>query len=557
VTRGSPGASPGPSAGTTRRRQSSNGEGTTDSCDGNDPLTAADWRRLDDDWRAIEADYARQGDIDSAEIAKWEADVRAACAHLADLGADIDLEAVKAAHRPRPTRDDGDTATPSFSPCEALNLPDDFWTERETLTHIRQAAHARNRSADAVFGTILARMAAATPPTIQLPPVVGAESPLTTYAALVGGPGVGKTSSARVGGEVLPIPPERQMNIAPELPIGSGEGLIEALFDWIEEPGKGGTMREKKVRAFDGAFVFIDEGQVLADLAARNGSTLLPTLRTAWSGAQTGSANATRERKRLLAPMTYAYGIVIGVRETKAGPLLADRDAGTPQRFIWLRATDPNVPDRSPEWPGPLRWHPPDRDTLVPLRIEYDGPTAYHLDVDSSIVAEIHAADTAQVRGELTVNDLDSHGRLIRLRLAALLALLEERISIRPDDWELAGIVKATSDTVRSHIVNTLRERDERQETATSRRLAHRRLDSEEAVERRNTVTAAKRIATIVHTEGPRLRREVRGRLTSTQRTVVELAIDHAVAEGWIAEGVEDGQGANKRTLHPGDRRPR
>ena len=42
-------------------------------------------------------------------------------------------------------------------------LPDEFWTARPELAHIRQAAHARQRSAPAVLHAALARVAAGAP----------------------------------------------------------------------------------------------------------------------------------------------------------------------------------------------------------------------------------------------------------------------------------------------------------------------------------------------------------------------------------------------------------
>ena len=79
-----------------------------------------------------------------------------------------------------------------------LNLPAEFWDARPVLAHIRQAAHSRLLSPDAVLAAVLARVAAATPPLWKLPAVVGGTSTVSTYVALVGPPGTGKA---------LPSPP--------------------------------------------------------------------------------------------------------------------------------------------------------------------------------------------------------------------------------------------------------------------------------------------------------------------------------------------------------------
>ncbi len=65
------------------------------------------------------------------------------------------------------------------------NMAAGWWEQRAELTHIRQAAHARARSADAVFGVVLARVAALVPPTVTLPAVVGTVGTLDLLVGLI------------------------------------------------------------------------------------------------------------------------------------------------------------------------------------------------------------------------------------------------------------------------------------------------------------------------------------------------------------------------------------
>ena len=104
-------------------------------------------------------------------------------------------------------------------------LPEEFWQARPVFQHIRQAAHSRTTSADAVFHAVLARVAAQVPYQWQLPPIVGSPKPLSYFTISVGAPGVGKSNANEVAAELLPFP-----SSVVELPAGSGEGLIEALF---------------------------------------------------------------------------------------------------------------------------------------------------------------------------------------------------------------------------------------------------------------------------------------------------------------------------------------
>lgn len=100
------------------------------------------------------------------------------------------------------------------------NLPERFWVARPELAHIRQAAHSRARSADAVLSTVLARISSQVPPSYALPAIAGAASPLSLFVALLGPSGAGKSSAKTVGAELLPYDGDL---VADDLPLGSGE----------------------------------------------------------------------------------------------------------------------------------------------------------------------------------------------------------------------------------------------------------------------------------------------------------------------------------------------
>jgi len=76
-------------------------------------------------------------------------------------------------------------------------------------------------------------------------------------------------------------------------------------------------------------------------------------------GEPLGFSYADPAKALPIAPHSYRMGLVLGVQPGRAGPLLKDADGGTPQRFVWLPATDPYAPDRPP--PGGLQpsWSPP------------------------------------------------------------------------------------------------------------------------------------------------------------------------------------------------------
>src|SRR5690606_8083372 len=75
-------------------------------------------------------------------------------------------------------------------------LPPEVWDARPVLRHIRQAAHARARSADLVLGGTLARLAAMIPHQLKADTGVGSPAPLNLFVAGIGPSGAGKSSAA-------------------------------------------------------------------------------------------------------------------------------------------------------------------------------------------------------------------------------------------------------------------------------------------------------------------------------------------------------------------------
>jgi len=343
----------------------------------------------------------------------------------------------------------GRTGTPragkaAAPPDYSRHLPDEFWQARPALTHIRQAAHSRARSADAFLAVTLARLSAFTQPSVHLPSIVGSPSSLAIFVSLVGASGAGKSTVVRAVCELLPSPSE---DVADLMPLGSGEGLIELYFDFIDEEGPNGKKQRVKRQTRHGAFVFLDEGQALAELGGRKGSTLLTTLRTAWTGALLGNSNASVETKRKLDAGSYALGLVVGFQPTKAAELLADTAGGTPQRFEWVLNTDPHLPDVLPEWPGPLRWvHPAVNGYGISQM-----PTP--IVVPTFITDPIRTYAAALTRGEVQPDEYNSHATLARLKVAGLLAVLDSRLDINADDWDLSAMFQSVSHRVRSEVL--------------------------------------------------------------------------------------------------------
>jgi hypothetical protein len=422
-----------------------------------------------------------------------------------------------------------------------IHLPDEFWTARPVFGHIRQAAHSRTRSAEVVFHCVLARVAGALPYTLKLPAVVGTSATLSYFSVSTGPPGSGKSSGAGVAAELVPVGDY----VADQLPVGSGEGIAEVLFDLVSEldDATGKAVKVKR-QVRHNAIVYIDEGDALTALGTKSGSTTLSTYRSIWSGQTIGQTNASTERKRIVPAGSYTFGLIVALQPALAGALLDDVVAGTPQRFAWAWATDPSIPDERPAWTGELVWR-------VPPVIHGGQEMA----VDPAIAREIQSQDLAVMRGEIQLDSSEGHAMLLRLKVAGLLAIIDGRLNIDSEDWHLAGIVSDTSRAVRDHVQAIVAAEQREAEKATSNRLARRQVEASTAVDRNRLDDVARKVDVIVRghrNEGITAGGITRG-LSRRQREMFQEALSLAIDRGGIEQRSETGQGEDKRRYWPTD----
>jgi len=231
--------------------------------------------------------------------------------------------------------------------------------------------------------------------------------------------------------------------------------------------------------------------------------------------------------------------LVAGIQPLRAGCLLNDSDGGTPQRFLWMPATDPEAPDDAPDEPKPLHWsHPP----LSPIRNLSGGN---FVKVCDQARATIDSARLARLRGQGEA--LDGHALLCRLKTAAALGILEGRYEVTDDDWRLAGVIQAKSDAVRSRIAAALSQQVQEKNHAQGEAEAYRAVHVAEKV----ADAAVKRVCGVivrrlrrVESDSPRdLRRAVAGR----DREHFTVAIERLVEAGQIEE-IEGPRGPHYRT---------
>lgn len=441
----------------------------------------------------------------------------------------------------------------------ALTLPDEFWRSRDSLQRIRQAAHARVRSGDVVLAGVLARLAAMVPRTLRADTGIGSPACLNLFTAIVGPSGSGKSSGVSVSRNI--IKSERALE---EFPLGSGEGIAEAFMgEALEGTGqmaKDGSEKQQKVRkqVRYNALFHSDEGAALNKLIERAGSTVGETLRTAWSGETIGQKNGRAETTRSVPAGSYSCGLVIGYQPETVLPLLDDAAAGTPQRFLYVWAIDPTIPGRGERipWPGEVvSPFPADVPTdmpapgmLVPAPKLNEDPITFAGEILDELYDLEHAKSTGTLPAEHPLRDeFRSQHTMLKIKVAALLALLESRRRVSPEDWRLAQIILDTSDTVRITLqkLGAAAARDEarRADEAHARRavMAHAAIGQHEASEVSTAVSRlAAALAGKVAAAGAEglMRSAARKTVASTSRPLFGDALTLAVDMAWI---VEDG----------------
>lgn len=403
-----------------------------------------------------------------------------------------------------------------------------FWTQREILGRIRDFARSRMCSPWAVLGVVLARVAAATPPFVVLPPLVGSHASLNLFICLTGKSGDGKDAAMSAGRDALDV--TRGITFT-TIGLGSGEGILDQYVEL--KPADKASGEEAHIEQHNESVLFRNaEIGTIAALKGRSGATLMPMLRDAWMGSELGFAYANRERRLRVGEHRYRLCLILGCQPTSADILLEEADVGTPQRFVWLPVEDPSLPDELPPEPEMPEWRLP------------EWPQATHGRVvvelcDEAVEAVINARRARQ-RGQQLDDTPSGHDLLCREKVAATLAILDGRASVTLDDWGLAGVISTVSARTRARMAEVIAEQSRRRNRARAANEAERQVIvsstvEEDAVQR----TCAKLLRKVPKGDwikGSDLRKTLAGK----DRQYADDAIERLLAAGQIeSESVE------------------
>ncbi|WP_333767730.1 hypothetical protein [Streptomyces sp. IBSBF 2435] len=451
-----------------------------------------------------------------------------------DAAPPVDWSDLADGTEPSPAADSGPAAPQQ--PMQTGRLPEAFWAARPVFQHIRQAAHSRGCSGDVLLFGTLARLSGMISHHLRADTGIGSRASLNIFAATVGPSGAGKSTGQSLTRDLMPHVDDEFRD---GLPVGTGEGIAEMFMGVVEVetgeihrhgPNKGDPVTvRKRQQVRHNAYLYVDEGQTLAQLGARSGSVLAETLRRAAVGETLGQTNASEERTRYVAAGTYSLGLLVGFQPSTAMPLIADASTGTPQRFLWCWATDPSIPDEPPAWPGPIEKHPGQLQPAEPVNITFP----------DHIRRQLWREHTARARGEVEVSELDGHAGLMKVKLAAIFALLDGgRYATTEADWELAEMLWAASCGVRESLIARA------QREAAAERERQEVAAVEKAVREHNAKQGAdlvlERVARLVRKHASQVGGITYGALNRTlasrDRPLLEKAVALAVSREWVFE---------------------
>lgn len=404
----------------------------------------------------------------------------------------------------------------------APTIPEnDLWDARPWLRHIHTYARSRMVPPLALLAVTLVRAVSIVPPWVTLPPIVGGKGSLNLFCALVGTSGAGKTATTSASDELLPW-------ALPWRHIGTGEGLLKMYVRQVREkdPDTGKwTQRLETVEHSVNAI--IDEVDTLTAVSSRQGATVLPILRSAWSAASVGFSNSDQERNLSLKGNAYRLGLAIGAQPTRLQPLFDDADGGTPQRFVWAPLIDPGAPDHRnlPPDPGPL------------LRPALKIP-AQSGGVSLVLCEQITNAVRGNRHQVLTTGDtqgLDGHALFTRVKLAAACAIMDGRLDVTEDDWALSGVIQAVSDSTRAWVQSQIRT----SLAAVSSRRAESRANEAVVIDEKVTSERVGRIARVLARAVSRSGELPIGKAKAAvgrDKDYFEAALQFAVSARWVSE---------------------
>lgn len=350
------------------------------------------------------------------------------------------------------------------------------WNSRKILRQIRQVAEEQLVSPYALLGGVLANAAVSISPRVVLPAIIGGVGSLNVCLAVVGGPSAGKTAGFTVADEHFEIVDANHHRQYPRsIDVTTGEGIVDMLQREEIEVDGGTDIDGKPITqtAREGEYtrlrLHVDEIGTLAAEMGRPGSTTAARLCSVWSGSSLSTGNAGKTRRRFVAAHEYRACLSVGVQPELAGGLL-DREAqGLPQRFLWLDSRlQPQLCNYQAED------HCDDLVDPNPYRVTLPPQVPAANTVGGHVVLPVLKDIRTEIRQARITGTGNGHEMQVRLKIAALLSLIDGRWGVEKADWDDAEFLIQHSRDLRAYCAEEIMRGIERkaQQTAAAQAAA-------------------------------------------------------------------------------------
>jgi hypothetical protein len=405
-----------------------------------------------------------------------------------------------------------------------------FWDARPVLRHLYDFARARGVAPLTVLGVALARVVAATPAGYVLPPLIGGPGSMNFFLAVVGPSGAGKGAGHAAAEDALDLSGFRdQYSLQTELhtpDLGSGEGVAHQYVKYVKKKDEG--VEQEGIKQIRESVLFTaPEIDQLTAVGSRQGATLMAILRKGYSGEALSFAYADPTKRLHVQARSYRMALTVGVQPGRAAALLDDTEGGTPQRFLWVPATDPEMPRERPA--------APERPWTVAVSSCLPGRTT-EVAVCAEAKHQVTEAHWRRSRGEGDV--LDGHALYTKLKVAAALAALDGHLGadgVTAEDWRLAGVLMDVSDATRAGVQAELRRTAAEGNKARGQAEAVREIVKAETVDAAAVQKAGRATLRVLEKAGRWLStKEIRAALPGRIRPHLGEALDALVLAGSI-----------------------
>lgn len=335
----------------------------------------------------------------------------------------------------------------SVAEYEAMDLEERFRIRAEgrpNLEHCFDIAKVTGDRPIALVAGHLIQVNNEIPYTVKLRSSLG-EEPLNQVVVVVGGTGSGKTAVIRNAESALYWRyPRLRTYHGPTEPV-SGEGANMVFQREIR--GKRGTPPTYTWRHAERNELFlIDEVGLLEKRAARQGSTMLETVLVHHSGSHISRAKADGSVMSMRAGQ-YKVNWVIGTQPKRSDFFFGESAiaAGLAGRCLWVPVTIEDVGQdvEDDDWDYDSSYEIEPHTVKLPNW----GPASSWGPIYIEPTADLHRElRRARKLGQLgRVNPLESHTARNKARLAAILAIADNRLVMNDEDVELAEILTQIS----------------------------------------------------------------------------------------------------------------